>query len=386
MKKILFVIGSFGNGGVTKTLLNAVSDIEAQNFDITILPLFNSNYENFKLPNRVRVLNSTIPPIINVQLQGGRRSAIKLMIKSLDIKSTLQWLYYNFLLIISREKSVKYIASFVGKIDSNYDVIVDYLGYGSYITEFVSSTYFKAKKISFVHTEFSASGINMRGLEKKLGYFDWIYGVSKRCCEDLSEKYPNLSPIIKVCYNIIPTDEIVSLSSQQIEIVFDTDKINIVTVGRLAPEKGIDLAINIAKRLVDEEYNFNWYICGNGREYDKYQQMISDLKLNDNFFLLGYRSNPYPCIKQCDIYVQPSRYEGYCMTVAEAIILQKNIVATNVAGVTEQLEGYSRGIVVDIEENSIFNGIIKMMNGQKKEVIDNNVSVKPNIWTYLQEI
>ena len=110
----------------------------------------------------------------------------------------------------------------------------------------------------------------------------------------------------------------------------DSEHINILTVGRLVIHyKGYDLAIKAAKRLKQNGYKFKWYIVGDGPDKDKIKKLIIKNELTNEFILLGKKDNPYPYMRSCDIYVQPSRKEGFGLTTIEAKILKRPIVCTN---------------------------------------------------------
>ena len=128
-------------------------------------------------------------------------------------------------------------------------------------------------------------------------------------------------------------------------------------------EKGIDIAIECCEVLVKRGIQLEWIVVGEGSERENLQQLINERNLNDRFKLIGSRANPYPYIKKCDIYVQPSRYEGFGITLAEAKVLRKPIVASNIPEFIEQIENGITGVIYkDIQEmiNSIENLVLDM--------------------------
>ena len=130
------------------------------------------------------------------------------------------------------------------------------------------------------------------------------------------------------------TDEILVKAKSEINIKEYKENLNqviIATVGRLAFQKGYDLALLVASRLKKDGFDFKWLVIGEGSHRENLETLIKEYDLSDIFILLGSIENPYPFIEQSDIYVQPSRWEGYCTTLTEAAILKKPIVTTNVS-------------------------------------------------------
>ena len=139
-------------------------------------------------------------------------------------------------------------------------------------------------------------------------------------------------------------------------------------------QKGFDYAIEAADILRRKKVNFKWYIIGDGNLHDYLQKMIDDRKLNDYFFLIGTRENPYPYIKNCDLFAQTSRYEGKSVVLDEAKILCKPIVVTNYPTVKDQIENLTEGVVVDISAEAIAEGIERIIkNSTLKEQLVSNL-------------
>ena len=130
----------------------------------------------------------------------------------------------------------------------------------------------------------------------------------------------------------------------------------------MSEEKGYDISIRLTKKLLDNGYNIRWYCIGEGNERRKLEDKIKAEGLEEEFILMGSKSNPYPYMKDADIYVQTSRTEGYCITLAEARALNKAIVTTDFSGAREQIEDGKTGIIVKYNENEIYNSIIKLID------------------------
>ena len=114
-----------------------------------------------------------------------------------------------------------------------------------------------------------------------------------------------------VVYDIVSPTLIKSMALKDDGFNDNFDGIRILTIGRLVDVKGYDLAIKACYKLKSKGYNFKWYVIGEGNLKSKLENMIKEFQLEDTFILLGIYQNPYVFLKQCDIYVQPSRFEGY---------------------------------------------------------------------------
>ena len=136
----------------------------------------------------------------------------------------------------------------------------------------------------------------------------------------------------------------------------------ILTVGRLCAMKGYDLAIDAARLLVERGLDFTWYVIGDGALREELEHQISGNGLKNRFILLGGRNNPYPYFNACDLYVQPSKHEGFGITLAEAKMFHKPIVTTNFKAVSAQFKNGVNGLIVDISAQGIADGILKMLS------------------------
>ena len=159
----------------------------------------------------------------------------------------------------------------------------------------------------------------------------------------------------------------------------------ICSIGRLNEQKGFDLAIQAAVSLKNRGVSFSWYIIGEREERKKLQELITSNQLENEVFLLGIRDNPYPYLKNADIIVQPSRYEGKSMVLDEAKILAKPIVATNYTTVRDQLIN-EEGLIVNMTSEAIAEGTRKMLADAKmRGIFENNLKQRDYGNTYEME-
>ena len=137
-----------------------------------------------------------------------------------------------------------------------------------------------------------------------------------------------ISPLI---INKMAKEKVVEIEKQKDEII-------ICTVARLTAAKGIDIAIECCKRIIDKGLKIRWIVIGDGEERSKLEKLIINYGLQDIFLLLGSKSNPYKYMRICDIYVQPSIWEGFGITVSEAKVLCKPILVNNIPEFKQQID------------------------------------------------
>ena len=241
----------------------------------------------------------------------------------------------------------------------SFDVALDFYGYGNILTGYCAQKIQAKKKATWFHDE---NLMWFQFTEKYLDYFDKWFCVSDAVEKSLINSYGNRDARMEVLYNFIDIDEI----KKRAEEVCDTSEMvgdyTILSVGRLAYQKGFDIAIEAARILKERNIDFRWYIIGNGVEYVNLRQKIQDYSLGDWFVLLGERDNPYPFMKKCDLYVQPSRHEGYGITLLEARTLCRPIIATDIDSFKEQIIHGHNGLLSTLEASDIADAIIKIRN------------------------
>ena len=150
-------------------------------------------------------------------------------------------------------------------------------------------------------------------------------------------------------------------AEEKVENDFSKKFINFVTVARLVPQKALDRLIKIHYNLIKNlGHKHNFYIIGDGPEKEKLEKMIKKYNVENSFFLLGKKENPYPYIKNADYFCLLSQFEGYGMVLEEAKILNKPIIITNTAA-REAVEEYKNAIILENETKQIYEGIERII-------------------------
>ena len=362
-KNILFVMPYFNCGGVETTLVSLLEKLDYTKVDVDLLLITKTGAFLHKIPKMVNIKILDIP-LSEWNVFYGNKNAIKKYIKKFHFIYLLKYLCCKkWKLTENREENVKYFqhASQVFPVyNQKYDIAIDYFGYATFTTFYVAEKINAKKKLSWIHSRFSTIGANY--FENYYKKYDVINAVSKDTRDDFLKITNITSSKVHIFYNLIDYKNIRLLANSMIkEDSIQTNKFKICTVGRLEKPKGIDIAIEVAKKLKEKNFDFIWYVVGEGTERNYLEDLISQYHLEDTFFLLGMKDNPYPYIKVCDIYVQSSRYEGYCTTTNEARILEKPIITTDVYGAYEQFINNENVLIVCCNKNEIFEGIKKLM-------------------------
>ena len=259
-------------------------------------------------------------------------------------------------------------------IKSDYNVEIAFLE--GPITRLFSTRNNKTKKIAWIHNDIlRVYGNNLKAkiklmIDKNIySKYQKLIFVSKDNQKVFDRKYPNMHISEEVIYNYINSNNVLKKAEEEIDFKFDNNQTNFLTVARLVEQKGIDRLIRVHRELIANKYFHKFYIIGDGPEKEKLEKLIEKENLQETFILLGAKENPYPYIKQADIFCLLSKFEGYGMVLEEAKILNKPIMITNTAA-REAVENYKNSMIVENDEHIIYT--------QLKYVIENNIKIFDN--------
>ena len=228
------------------------------------------------------------------------------------------------------------------------------------------------KKFAWVNVTYRLQGEERQFQKRYYDRYDKIIAVSDSAKDIFLENFNEYKNKTEVIYDINDYKMINNLSSMDKGYDDDFDGIRILTIGRLAAQKGYDIALDACKRLNNKKINFRWYVLGVGPLESEIKNFIEENNLNDRFKLLGVRANPYPFIRNCDIYVQTSKFEGFGLAIAEARILNKLVVTTEFDSVYNQMVQRKNGLVVGMDGESVCNGILELLENKKlsKDILE----------------
>ncbi|WP_226667502.1 glycosyltransferase [Metabacillus litoralis] len=363
MKKILFVIDSLNSGGAEKSLVSLLSIINYKKYEVDLLMFSIEGLYLSLLPKEVNVLD--VPNFFKKQASG-----VKGLLKNGDLKELFIRIKTSISIRNPRYKKIlhtsqinwKSISESIDKLEKKYDVAI---AYSQGIPTYFVAEKVKADKIlCWINTDYKIASYNNKFDRKYYEKYDNIIAVSDYNKNVFVDEIPSVKDKIRVIYDILSPNLIKSMASEDGGFKDNYYGLRILTIGRLVEAKGYDMAIEACIKLKKHGYKFKWYVIGEGILENKLKKMVTEFQLEDIFIFLGTYQNPYVFLKQCDIYVQPSRFEGFGLAIAEAKILQKPIIATNFSVVQNQIKNKKNGLIVNMNSESIFNGI--------KEIIDNN--------------
>lgn len=365
MKKIFIIAREMESGGTEVSLINLLNEL-VKNKDVSItLGLLRKKGMYLKdIPDQVEVKE-----ILNKKqlwcLEPMQTKDFKLG----ELFSA--FLFKLFIKLFRRKKLEKYkeILKGIKEQKAIYDIAIDYHGYGFIGTCYVIDKIKAKKKITFVHDE----KIDwMAKVEPYIAKYDKIYCVSEACKQRVLERYPKYEEKLDIFRNIINKGKIIKLSKDKISEM-NEDCPKLLTVGRLEYQKGYDLLLDVAEILMKNNHEFKWYIIGNGSLYQSIKKEIEERKLLDKVILLGVKKNPYPYFAKCDIYIQTSRHEGYGIAIAEARILEKPIISTDLSCIREQIKNGENGLLCNFDKIEFYNTIKDLMADKKlrEKLIEN---------------
>ncbi|MFR2665017.1 MAG: glycosyltransferase [Clostridium sp.] len=366
-KKILFMVSSMNIGGVEKSLLSLLAVIPKEKYEITILTLDKKGGFLEYIPNNVKLIEAEWFKYIKPIIMDSPQNIIKRYIKNYEFLKILSFIYSYFKTKKTNDRYIyyKHVLKSIPECKEKYDVAIAYAGPTEIIDAYISHKVKAEKKIAWVHFDISKHKINKKLYNNLYERFNKIFAVSNECKKKLDEIMPAVRNKSEVLLNIVSENLINEMSESNIDFDDNYKGIKIITVGRLSKEKGQDLAIKALAKLKKDRYDVKWYCIGEGNSRQEFEQLIKEYNLENDFLLLGATSNPYPYIKNADIYVQTSRHEGYCLTLAEAKVLNKPIVTTNFIGAYEQIKNNENGFIVSCNENDLADAIRNLIDEKK---------------------
>lgn len=267
---------------------------------------------------------------------------------------------------VGLEYSHKFTCPFMPAIqqDKEYDLAVSFLTPHYFVARKVHAK----RKIAWIHTDYSRVQVNIPSETAMWGAYDYIASISEAVTKSFLQVFPRLKDKIVLIENILP-ERLVKEQAEafSIESEMPAKGIQILSIGRFCHQKNFDNVPDICSKLVHKGLNIHWYLIGFGPDKKLIEQKIAEAHMENRVILLGKKDNPYPYIKACDLYVQPSRYEGKAVTVREAQMLGKPVVITNYATSSSQLEDGVDGLIVPIDNTGCAEGITALL--RKPEIM-----------------
>ncbi len=241
-----------------------------------------------------------------------------------------------------------------------YDLAISFLTPHRIVAEKVKAK----KKIAWIHTDYTRVWVDAEDELKVWQKYDYVASISGDVTNTFLQVFPSLAPKIVEIENILsPTFVRKRAELQNVDKeIRHEGAITLLSVGRFSDAKNYDNVPDICKRLIGKtKLNIKWYIIGYGGDEALIRQKIKEAGMEEHVILLGKRSNPYPYIKACDIYVQPSRFEGKSVTVREAQMLCKPVVVTNYPTAPSQIRSGIDGVIVPMDNEGCAHGLAEVI-------------------------
>lgn len=374
MKKILILMPSMFIGGAERSLVGFLDSIDYSKYKIDLF-LYRHEGEFLKfIPKEVNLLpqideyTTFDRPIKDVLFSRQYRYGIARLKAKIDIKRRNKVNVWSSLQYISHR-----LIPLLPDIKNKYDLAINFLNPSEVLMEKVKAD----KKIAWIHTDYTKL-IPDKELDLNVySKIDYIANVSETCQKQFLSVYEDLKDKCLVVENVLSECFIREQANEPIIDekfnIHNKNTIKILSIGRYDNAKNFDNVPEICSNILKKGIDIKWYIIGFGTDEKLIKEKIKEFSMEDNVILLGKKENPYPYIKACDIYVQPSRYEGKSVAVREAQILNKPVVITNFETSKSQLTDGFDGIIVPMNNEQCAEGIYKVIKDKKlqQKLIDN---------------
>ncbi len=339
MLKVLFLIHDLGPGGAEKVLVNLVNNMDPQQFDITVMALFGGGLNEQFLKPHIRYI-----ACFRHMIRGNSH-----LMKLLSPRQIHDWL-----------------------IKDHYDIEISYLE-GPSARIISGCPHADTKLVSWIHVEQHTKAVAAQSFRsyaesvRCYGRFHRTVCVSEYVKQDFLSLHPGLRNVC-VLYNTNETAQILEKAKEPVESgIFREGEIRLCGVGKLLRNKGFDRFARIHKRLRENRFSVHTYILGEGSLRSELESYIRENQLEDSFALLGYQTNPYKYVAQCDLFVCASLAEGFSTAATEALILGVPVCTVEVSGMKEMLGEHNEyGIVTENDEDALYEDIKSLLENPEK--------------------
>lgn len=334
--KILFYIDTLKGGGAEKVLTTLVNSMDQTKFDITVQTTFREN------------VNNRLNAGIKYKYAFAEKNAFTELLFRIEAQSGI------FHRLHVRTKA-------------GYDIEAAYLECAP-TKVIAASTDKNSKKLAWVHCDLTRISDNTDVFVQKnaprYAKFDKVVCV----CENVRESFTALfgdTYKTAVIYNTVDDGEIIEKSSLPLPADAVKRKFTLAVLGRFASPKNYPRLLKTVKQLTDEGFDFDLWVLGDGEERPQIESTVEEYGLQDTVKLFGFRENPYPFIKNADLLVCSSDYEGFSTFITEGLILGKTAVVTDCSGMRELLGNGEYGIVTENDDDAFTDGLRKILSDRQ---------------------
>lgn len=356
-KKILIVSSSLTTGGLEKCLVNLCDNLDYERYEVDLY-LFNEGRALLPKLNPNVTLLPDSPYYADVYNRSVGAS-VKILLKKKKFGLLLYRLRRFLRARIGKTEMTvsdwKHMKETMLKLDTHYDVAIGFEEGSAcyYVADCVNADV----KLGWIHTDIKKINNNRELDESAFERLDRVITVSQNSLRNLREVYPTFKDKFQciVLPSLLNYDEVNRLAEEPNGMKCDETKI--LSVGRLVELKGFHLCVPACKRLLDEGYRVKWFVAGDGDFRSDVEAEIEKYGLKEQFILLGNCKNPYTYMKNADICVQPSSYEGYSVAVFEEKYFKKPVVVTDIPSNFEMITDKKNGVIIRRTTDDIYQGV-----------------------------
>ncbi len=364
MKRILIVINTLGMAGAETALLELVRHINPREYQTDLYVLLGQGELVHRLPEHIRLLNRRYSDC-SVLSREGKKLLFSNTLRALAARGNLffllPYLAGNFWEMAGKKRILpdklmwRALSDGAERFDRVYDLAVAFLEGGAsyYVADHVKAK----KKAAFIHVDYTRAGYTRRLDRDCYLKFDRIFTVSDEVREAFLKVYPQCREKTEIFHNLVDREGILKKAQLPGGFSDSFQGLRILTVGRLTAQKALEVSVEAMALLKKSGENVRWYVLGEGDERRFLEGKIRQLGLERDFLLLGAVPNPYPYLRQADIYVHASRYEGKSIAIQEAQILGKPILVSDCSGNREQVEPMEDGMMCSLTPEGIRDGV-----------------------------
>ncbi len=364
MKRILIVINTLGMAGAETALMELVRHVNPKEYQTDLYVLLGQGELVHRLPEHIRLLNRRYSDC-SVLSREGKKLLFSNTLRALAARGNLffllPYLAGNFWEMARKKRILpdklmwRALSDGAERFHRVYDLAVAFLEGGAsyYVADHVKAK----KKAAFIHVDYTRAGYTRRLDRDCYLKFDRIFTVSDEVREAFLKVYPQCREKTEIFRNLVDREGILKKAQLPGGFSDSFQGLRILTVGRLTAQKALEVSVEAMALLKKSGENVRWYVLGEGDERRFLEGKIRQLGLERDFLLLGAVPNPYPYLRQADIYVHASRYEGKSIAIQEAQILGKPILVSDCSGNREQVKPMEDGMMCSLTPEGIRDGV-----------------------------
>lgn len=372
MKKKIFIMShAMYLGGAETALIGLLENINYAEYDVDLFLL-----------KHVGEMLDAIPREVNILPENPYYSMIMSSLKEVLCKGHLKIFAHRIFSKISASLydkkhnlsgnpssvALEYIHKYTFKIlpqisSKYYDLAISFLTPHYYVANHVNAK----RKIAWIHTDYKKVFVNKNSELKMWDAYDKIISISEDVSKSFVFLFPELRDKLQIIENILPKNYIMKRSTEFdcSNEINDKESISVLSIGRFSYQKNFDNVPEICSLILKSGLKVKWYLIGYGSDEKLIREKIREFKMDNNVIILGKKENPYPYIKACDVYIQPSRYEGKSVAVREAQLIGKPVIITNYETAQSQLHDGYDGIIVSMDNKKCATELSKTLNDFK---------------------